>query len=503
MRPAGRHPDLRLRLVGALLGPILLLAGIGAAVDFVVARRLTDDAYDQSIAGVAEGLALMLERDRDRDLALHFQSMMHTLQGIDAPDTWRYLVIDAQGRVVDGDRALLAAAGSASGQANPVFRTLTLGLVPERIATLRSGSREPRATIIVAETLKRRSAAARAIVSATAWPNGVLMVLTVVLVLASIRVAMRPVDRLGRHINAQRADELELLRLDGTPRETLPLLQALNRLIERLRAASTQQQAFLDLAAHQLRTPLAALQARIELLLDTPGDEVAGAANAAGSANAASADGTGSAANAAHPVAAADAAALRAALHADVARLSRLTTQLLTLGRVDRGVAATTDETVVDLPDLVAELAPSFDDRAHALGVQLAFELEPLRVSGFDWMLREAIGNLVHNALTYAPRGSTVTVRCRTQGGGGVVEVEDAGPGIAPDLRERVFEPFVRLSESAGPGSGLGLAIVRSIAERHHARVTIGGGAEGIGTLACIEFDRVETAGNAPPPSGF
>ena len=204
-----------------------------------------------------------------------------------------------------------------------------------------------------------------------------------------------------------------------------------------------------------------------------------------------------------HAVAAANAAALRAALHADVARLSRLTTQLLTLGRVDRGVAATTDETVVDLPDLVAELAPSFDDRAHALGVQLAFELEPLRVSGFDWMLREAIGNLVHNALTYAPRGSTVTVRCRTQGGGGVVEVEDAGPGIAPDLRERVFEPFVRLSESAGPGSGLGLAIVRSIAERHHARVTIGGGAEGIGTLACIEFDRVETAGNAPPPSGF
>jgi signal transduction histidine kinase len=104
-------------------------------------------------------------------------------------------------------------------------------------------------------------------------------------------------------------------------------------------------------------------------------------------------------------------------------------------------------------------------------------------------MLREALTNLVDNAVAHAPSGSVVTLRCGYDEAcrSVVVEVEDHGPGIPFELRERAFEPFVRLSEHR-PGSGLGLAIVRSIAERHGAVAEIGPGPGGSGTVARIRF---------------
>jgi len=235
-RTTPRQPRLKRRLVVALLLPTALLIALGVATDYFVARNLTDDAYDQAIAGVAEGLAVTLERDSDHDLPVHFQAMMRTLQRIDAPDTWRYLVIDGSGRVVDGDRTL-ARATEPERDRNPSFRTLELGPTPERVATYRYDAHGTRATIIVAETVTRRRAATGAIVGASLWPNLVLIALATVLVLAGVRVALRPLDRLGQRINDEPAEGLTPLPLDGTPHETLPLLQALNRLIARLRGA--------------------------------------------------------------------------------------------------------------------------------------------------------------------------------------------------------------------------------------------------------------------------
>jgi signal transduction histidine kinase len=103
-------------------------------------------------------------------------------------------------------------------------------------------------------------------------------------------------------------------------------------------------------------------------------------------------------------------------------------------------------------------------------------------------MLREALANLVDNALAHAPGGSTVTLRCRSTAAGGLIEVEDHGEGVAPEWRDRVFEPFTRVSEDRRPGSGLGLAIVRGIAERHGAVATLVAREDGPGTVARIQF---------------
>jgi two-component system sensor histidine kinase TctE len=185
----------------------------------------------------------------------------------------------------------------------------------------------------------------------------------------------------------------------------------------------------------------------------------------------------------------AEIAARTPALEADVVRLSRLATQLLTLGRTEGAAASAVATRCIDVAGLVADLAGTFDDRARARGVQLAFELEPLEVRGVEWMLREALSNLVDNAVAHAPAGTTVTLRSRAPRPGrpGAIEVEDRGPGVPVESRERAFMPFVRLAEDR-PGSGLGLAIVRSIAERHGATAELDAGQDGVGTVARIAF---------------
>jgi two-component system sensor histidine kinase TctE len=451
-----RAPSLRRRLAAALLAPMLTLSVLGFIYDVVIARRLTDDAYDQAIAGVAEGLAMTLEGDKDDDLRLHFASMMRMLSRVDAPDAWRYVVLDARGRFIEGDPSLLGEARFDKAS-NPSFRTAVLRERAERIASYRYEGHNGPATIVVAQTLIRRDAATSNIVGATLWPNVALMGLAIVLMLACVRHALRPLDRLGAHLDSQGVDTLSSFSMHDVPGEVRPLVLAVEKLVERLRGAARSQQTFLDHAAHQLRTPLAALQAQIELLPESPPENVA--------------------------------RHLRT-LHAGVARLSHVTRQLLMLGRTDRGASATA-RTPLDVAELVSSIAAILDDRARPLGLHLAFELAPLQVLGVGWMLEEAVSNLVENAIEHSPAGGVVTLRCAGPDpavpGRGRLEIEDEGPGIPEADRERVFEPFTRLDERRH-GTGLGLAIVRSIAERHDARVEILAGAGGRGARVRFTF---------------
>jgi two-component system, OmpR family, sensor histidine kinase TctE len=114
---------------------------------------------------------------------------------------------------------------------------------------------------------------------------------------------------------------------------------------------------------------------------------------------------------------------------------------------------------------------------ALARELDLGFELEPAPVRGDEFLLREALANLVHNAIEYSNRGGRVTVRTGRRDSVAFIEVEDDGPGISPPERSRVLERFYRVPGTPGTGSGLGLAIVREIAAGHGAQLEIGEGA--------------------------
>ncbi len=128
--------------------------------------------------------------------------------------------------------------------------------------------------------------------------------------------------------------------------------------------------------------------------------------------------------------------------------------------------------------------------RANSAGIDLGAELSPANVEGIEWLLSEALDNLIDNALTYTPRGGSVTVRTATSAEGPALEVVDSGRGIAPHERTLVLTRFYRGADAEGAGSGLGLAIVADIARRHEAALSIAEGPDGRGTRIVLQFPR-------------
>ena len=157
------------------------------------------------------------------------------------------------------------------------------------------------------------------------------------------------------------------------------------------------------------------------------------------------------------------------------------------MARSDPG-AQTAEPERLELKEVASAAAEEWVPQAVAAGIDLGFALAPASVRGRRFLLREMLGNLVHNALEYSGRGCEVTVRSYTERGMPILEVEDNGPGIAPEERGRVFERFYRGHPAGGNGSGLGLAIVREIADGHGAKVDLLDPPTGTGLLVRVRF---------------
>ena len=162
-------------------------------------------------------------------------------------------------------------------------------------------------------------------------------------------------------------------------------------------------------------------------------------------------------------------------MHQATIRTARLANQLLALARAEPGARSVTSK--VDLKTVAGGEAETWVRQALERDIDLGFELEAAPVEGDALLLREALSNLVHNALEYTQRGGRVTVRTGRRSGVSFLEVEDDGPGIALPERARVLERFYRVPGTPATGSGLGLAIVREIAASHAATISITDGA--------------------------
>jgi two-component system OmpR family sensor kinase/two-component system sensor histidine kinase QseC len=152
----------------------------------------------------------------------------------------------------------------------------------------------------------------------------------------------------------------------------------------------------------------------------------------------------------------------------------RLVEQLLALARSEPGAPAAVNEPL-DLSELVRAAVADIVPNAHARGTVLElYADEPVRVTGDKTALAGLVRNLADNAVRYSPPGSRVELRVTQEGGVALLQVDDAGPGIPPEERERVFDRFYRRAANDEAGTGLGLAIVRSVAAMHGAAVELG-----------------------------
>ena len=273
----------------------------------------------------------------------------------------------------------------------------------------------------------------------------------------SIGRAVKPLNRLGQEVERRKADDLRPFSPEGAPREVIPLVRSLNTLFGRVGRLLEDERRFTADAAHELRTPLAALKTQAQVAKGASDD-----------------------------------AARQHALDGVIEgcdRATRLVDQLLTLARLEPDTVrpAGQCELVGLAREVIAELAP------FALAKDVDIELrrsEPVCVEGHRELLAVLLRNLVDNAVRYSPHGRSVNVEVRSSGEGATISVTDEGPGVAPDERARLGQRFYRVLGTGQSGSGLGLSIVRRIAEIHSAELSFEPGEDRKGLGVLVEFPK-------------
>ena len=336
---------------------------------------------------------------------------------------------------------------SAVGAALPQIAVLGFTDVQARGGTYRVFSMQTRSQVIqVAQNMAARRSMARTLALRTLAPLALMAPLLVLAVWWGVSRSLAPVERVRGQLAQRRADDLSPVSDAQLPDEVQPLVSELNLLFERVQRAFDAQQHFVADAAHELRSPLAALRLQLQGL-QRAGDD------------------------------AARAAAIER-LSSGIDRATRLVEQLLTLARQEAGAAAPgAHAEPVDLQAVaqlaLADVAPAAQARSIDLGL---LDSDAAAVPGNAEALRMLVRNLLDNAVKYTPSGGRVDLQIRRAGDGPAVEVtvEDSGPGIAEEHRGRVMQRFVReTSDGGAPGSGLGLAIVQTIAQAHGAAVAL------------------------------
>lgn len=335
---------------------------------------------------------------------------------------------------------------SALGAALPQNAVLGFADVPARGTLYRVFSLQTRSQVIqVAQDMRVRRDLARDAAWRSLLPIALLAPLLALAVWWVVRSSLAPMQRVRREIASRRPQDLSPVATDGLPDEVLPLVNELNELLSRMQRAFEAQQHFVADAAHELRSPLAALRLQVQGLQRAQDD--------ASRAQAAS------------------------RLVAGVDRATKLVEQLMVLARQEESAASGSHHRPVRLDELatqtVADAAPFAVQRNIDLGLP---EADAISVSGQADALRTLMRNLVDNAIKYTPEGGTVDVRVQARGADALLIVDDSGPGIAEPQRADAMRRFHRAAHEGAAqvqGSGLGLAIVETIARAHGAQVSL------------------------------
>ena len=458
--------SLRRRLIAYLLAPVLataILLGIGGAVviDQVV-TAFHDRVLDGSVQAIAERLTM-----EDGEVTVDLPAAALGMLESKARDNVYYGVTH-RGQLVTGYEDLAAPDPALLPIGKITHRDGVYHDMAIRIAAVERrlyGEAEP-VVVQVAETTNGRAAQELRLLFGLAVLEAVLIGLSAFSIWVGVGKGLEPLAALGREIDrheARGAINLRPLPLSTVPEEVLPLVTALNALLERLEQSIGAIRRFTADASHQMRTPLTIMLTHLALVRR-------------------------------HGLAVPEAEAALRDAEEGARRLERLIAQLLALARADEKSdepAAAACRSELDLTEIAAQVAADRVPQAIAAGVELSFEStgdSPARVKGPEFMLVEIIGNLVDNAIRYNRPGGTIVVRVRRERRP-KVEIEDDGPGIPDVDRVRVFERFYRVARKEGPeGSGLGLAIVRALSDQLGARISLLDRPNGPGLLAVVEF---------------
>lgn len=478
--------DLRNRLLLLLVLPLCVLALIGVWLDY----RSADEAaarHDQRLLRLLPALAdsVLAPGAGPEDLPVWLLAPPVEDFLRSNPGYTGYSVRDLSGRLVLGDEWVDS---SVPATHDPEFHSVEVGGITFRVAVQRGRTGAGEMVVALADGSDPRQRWARHLLLRVLLPNLILVAAAAFAIHWAVGRAFKPLVDLAAAVERRSPRDLSAIDEAASPSEVRPLVRSLNRLFGLVNAQAEGQRRFVADAAHQLRTPLAGLQAQVEAwaLLARSGVKSAGMPAVYEQKTI---PGQSGKAVAAITLGAVEIEKLRDATR----RTSQLAHQLLALSRADARSLDTQAMQRVDLKDLCETLLELYLDAATGKGIDLGLDAQPVHVSGHGWLLRELLSNLVDNAIKYTPAGGSVTIRCGAQSGDGrascaFLQVEDDGPGVPPDEYARVLQRFYRVPGTEGEGTGLGLPIADEIARAHGATLTLDQGASGRGLRVTLVF---------------
>jgi two-component system sensor histidine kinase TctE len=457
---AEQAPQLRTQLLRWLLMPLSLLLVADTFIGYWIATSSAERAHDRALVEIARDVALHV-RPENGKVVLDLPEEARRVLFSSAQGRIAFEVLAADGKRIAGE-AIPAAPVALRGRAEKLYEAILSG-DSVRVAELD----RPGVIVRVAETKEQRVALAREFLLSVLLPQVLLILIAGVVVWHGVVRGLAPLERLQRALGTRSHVDRSPVSAEGVPAEVRPLVSSINELLARLDRALTLQARFIADAAHQLKTPIAALRTQLEVALREQ-----------------------------------DPVRLREAVQASypgLERLQRLASQLLSLARNEPEAAGRVKLAELDLNALGLEVATNWVPEALKRGIDLGFEASaaPARVRGDAARLRELLDNLLDNAVRYTRERGRITVRV-LDGAAPALEVNDDGPSIPAEERDRVFERFHRLLGTSRDGSGLGLAIAREIARLHGAAIALRDDADGVGNTFTVTFPGVQGSVHLP-----
>ncbi len=448
--PRRRPYSLRLRLLFSILGISIIAWLISLAIMVVIAWNETNDVFDDALKKSA---TLLLQSSRQFDLAVSSETD-YKPDANNAPDAddLHYQLIK-NGQVISRTKEAPSLPFVQSFEKSKGFQDIQLGKDEWRIYVIRS--KTDSLEVQVGQSLKMRLEILEDLAENLILPALSLLLLLALICGFTIYYLLTPLNKITQQLIKKTPEDLTVLSIETNSLELIAIVNALNAVLSRLDVALQNGRNFTADAAHELRTPLAALGMKAQLLQRQ------------------------------HP-------ALKEpldALRQDIERCTHLIQHLLLLARLDP--MATLPYTTVHLPPLFQALIDSFSAQAEAKGIQLTYTADITSLQAHPEMLQILLRNLIDNAIRYCTAGCTISIQATQIENQIRLSVNDNGPGVTPEQMSSLTQRFFRVLGSEQNGSGLGLSIAERIAEIHQAHLQVSSGDGGQGLKICVDFNPI------------
>lgn len=450
-----RQRSLQTQLIALLLGAVLLFGLVAGFESYRKALHEADEIFDAQLAQLGQTL-LAVVSSVDEDEIDEVSPIAHKYQRALAFQVWssehdkpRLLLYSANARNALSDE--LPPEGFSDGHWNG-----------KHWRYYRQHDERRELDVVVGQSDKARNELAREVAWHNLAPFLFGLPLLAIAALAAIRFGLRPLRRLAHELSLRSPERLDPIRLGDTPKEITPVIGALDRLLSRVADALENERRFTSDAAHELRTPIAALRSQMQ------------AARLAGSTQEK------------HESLA------KALQGAD--RMTHLVEQMLTLSRLDALSSAQHLEPV-DLARVVRESSAELAPVAIAKNIELELNgKESVLIAGLPDLLSILARNLLDNAIRYTPEQGNISIAIQSENDQVLLEVADSGPGVPDEQIPRLGQRFDRLGPSFSVGAGLGISIVLRIAEIHQGKVRFARATEIGGLKVSVAFPAARPA---------